>query len=287
MDSQSPKAIRLVRTGLLILAGALASACDQGSPAVPSDLTTTIDTVDGVIRVTNTGTPPEWQLVQVVSIGPKSLTDQGSPDEFGRVSSASMGPDGEVFVADAQYDEIRVFGLDGVHRRTFGRNGEGPGEFSGLYSVAWTGGPAPHSGPTPWARRGVFGAGRVPGPAPKCKVACRAPAFACFRWARTRTYGFALVEGPDGLEFAFVGHNSSGETGDTLRQLEQPPGPATGVVLRVRRGSELFHGPLPGRVGPAPGTRRRDVRCDDGQLPHRRHPGRIRYTEGDGTITAG
>ena len=243
MDSQSPKAIRLVRTGLLILAGALASACDQGSPAVPSDLTTTIDTVDGVIRVTNTGTPPEWQLVQVVSIGPKSLTDQGSPDEFGRVSSASMGPDGEVFVADAQYDEIRVFGLDGVHRRTFGRSGEGPGEFSALYSVAWTGDRLltldPHLG-----RVGEFSAqGEFLGQR-QMQGGVSGTGIRLFPVGTDETYGFALVEGPDGLEFAFVGHNSSGETGDTLRQLEQPPGPATGVFCEYEGGVSFFTVPF-------------------------------------------
>ena len=35
--------------------------------------------------------------------------------------------------------EVRIFGIDGVHRRTFGRDGEGPGEFARLYSVAWLG----------------------------------------------------------------------------------------------------------------------------------------------------
>ena len=164
----------------------LAAACARDAPAGNSDLTTTIDTIDGVIRVTNTGTPPEWQLTQVVSIGPKTLAvGDGGPEEFGRVSSASLGPDDEVFVADIQYDEIRVFGLDGIHRRTFGRSGEGPGEFSGLYSVAWTGDRLltldPHLG-----RVGELQPTASSLASDKRKVASRAPAFAFFRWVRTR-----------------------------------------------------------------------------------------------------
>ena len=122
---------------LVLLAG-IAAAC--GPETIPSgDLTITTDTVGGVVRVANTGTAPAWQLTPVVSIGPTSLAETGAPQEFGRVNSAALGPDGTVFVADGLNDEVRVFGLDGVHRRTFGRNGEGPGEFRSLYSLAWVG----------------------------------------------------------------------------------------------------------------------------------------------------
>ena len=65
--------------------------------------------------------------------------EQETPDEFGRVSAVALGPDGTVFVADDANSEIRVFGLDGAHLRTFGRDGEGPGEFRSLYSIAWFG----------------------------------------------------------------------------------------------------------------------------------------------------
>ena len=87
---------------------------------------------EGVTPVTNPGPAPPARLDLVVSIGPKTLTDTGSPDEFGRVSSVALGPDEEVFVADRLNREIRVFGLDGVHHSTFGRMGEGPGEFQSL-----------------------------------------------------------------------------------------------------------------------------------------------------------
>ncbi len=94
---------------------------------------------DSIIPVTNPGPAPPARLDLVVSIGPKTLTDTDSPDEFGRVSSVALGPNQEVFVADRLNREISVFGLDGVHHRTFGRMGEGPGEFQSLNSLAWAG----------------------------------------------------------------------------------------------------------------------------------------------------
>ena len=73
-------ATRIICPFTLILAVMLVLACDRDSTVRAGDLTTTFDTVNGVIRVTNTGTPPEWRLTQVVSIGPKSLTETGNQD---------------------------------------------------------------------------------------------------------------------------------------------------------------------------------------------------------------
>ncbi len=123
-----------------LLAATLAIACAQeDSTTNPGDIVTTFDTINAVIHVTNSGTPPAWQLTRVVSIGPESVTEEEAPDEFGGVTAVALGPGGTVFVADAVNSEIRVFGLDGSHIRTFGRAGEGPGEFGNIYSIAWVG----------------------------------------------------------------------------------------------------------------------------------------------------
>ena len=123
-----------------LLAATLPAACAEGDSTInPHTLTTTFDTINDVIHVTNSGTPAAWQLTRVVSIGPESVTEEEAPDEFGGVTAVALGPGGTVFVADAVNSEIRVFGLDGSHIRTFGRAGEGPGEFGNIYSIAWVG----------------------------------------------------------------------------------------------------------------------------------------------------
>ena len=125
MNLGSSGTLPLALPVLALLAGMAAACGPEITPA--GDLTITTDTVGGIVRVTNTGTAPAWQLIQVVSIGPGSLSETGAPEEFGRVNSATLGPDEAVFVADGFNDEVRVFGLDGTYRRTFGRTREGTG----------------------------------------------------------------------------------------------------------------------------------------------------------------
>ena len=202
----------------LAFALALTTGCAADSPAIAGDLTTTIDTVDGVIRVTNTGTAPEWQLTSVVSIGPKTLAvGDGGPEEFGDVWSAVLGPDNEVFIADRLHAEVRVFGLDGEHRHTFGRHGEGPGEFSSITSLAWVGdrlltldliggriGEFSADGETLGLRQapGRWGGG----------VALR-----FYPVGADEAYSVSHVRNDTGLTLVYVGQTSAGETGDTLR----------------------------------------------------------------------
>ena len=231
----------------LVFSLALAAACG-GDPASTDvgDLTISVDTVDGVIRVTNTGTAPEWRLTQVISIGPKSLTDTGSPEEFGNVTSVSLGPDEAVFVADRMNDEVRVFGLDGVHRRTFGRDGEGPGEFGSLYSLAWVGDRLLTLDPRV-GRIGEFSAqgdwlgqrnaaGGFSGSVDLIRL---------HTVGADETYATALVTVGTGSEVVLLGHDSRGETGDTLQfvRAEAPPGPAPMVICEFDGGTHFF--PVP------------------------------------------
>lgn len=216
----APGARAQVVCGLL----ALTIACDQRSPTSETgDLTTAIDTVNGVIRVTNTGDPPEWRLTQVVSIGPKSIAETGAPDEFGRVSSAALGPDESLYVADMLNSEVRVFGTDGAHRRTFGREGEGPGEFTGLYSVAWIGGRLLaldyHLGRiTEFSGDGeVLGERRMPG-----RISGHPSNLRFFHAGPDETYVITWVVAEGRRSRRFAGHDGGGATGDTLPFLASP-----------------------------------------------------------------
>lgn len=57
-----------------------------------------------------------------------------------QVSDGFVLPDGRIVIANAGSNEIRVFDASGVHEASWGRTGQGPGEFTALSGVArWPG----------------------------------------------------------------------------------------------------------------------------------------------------
>jgi hypothetical protein len=71
-------------------------------------------------------------LREVVRLG--SL--DGEHDAFGRVMDATLDSRGRIIVADDLAHHVVVFGPDGRHLRTLGRQGRGPGEFESPWKVA-------------------------------------------------------------------------------------------------------------------------------------------------------
>ncbi|HSH46590.1 MAG TPA: hypothetical protein VK966_12170 [Longimicrobiales bacterium] len=122
-----------------LLAPLLFAAVACSEPDGPADVgvTTTVDTVDGVVRVRNAGAAPEVSLRPVLAIGETGGVDAVSPEEFGRVRGVLADGDGRLFIGDGHAREIRVFGPDGAYLRTLGREGGGPGEVGGLHGLAW------------------------------------------------------------------------------------------------------------------------------------------------------
>ena len=87
----------------------------------------------GVTIVTNDPPAPDsrlpWQFSEhpALSIG---SVDSGDADDLYRVQDATLLADGRIVIANAGSGEIKVFHADGSHSGTWGRQGEGPGEFS-------------------------------------------------------------------------------------------------------------------------------------------------------------
>ncbi|MFO7893301.1 MAG: hypothetical protein R6U63_06195 [Longimicrobiales bacterium] len=128
--------MRSLGIAVLAVAGVSAVGCDGEDPA--HRLETTIDTVAATVHVIHRGGRADDKLEPVMEIGGVGgLTDAPSPEEFGRIARVVGDVDGRVYVSDQIPPEIRIFGPDGSHLRTVGREGAGPGELGGLYGAAW------------------------------------------------------------------------------------------------------------------------------------------------------
>jgi hypothetical protein len=121
--------------GLPALAPLLLVPACADPPPPASDLEIRLDTVAGIPHVRNLGEPASWDLEPVLRLGAL----EGGPEEFGRVRSLLADAEGRIYVAETMTNQVRVFSPEGRHERTFGRRGEGPGEFASLYSLAWMG----------------------------------------------------------------------------------------------------------------------------------------------------
>ena len=121
-----------------LVAAALTAAGCAGDAAARNDALR-VDTIGSVVYFRHAAPAAGDTLQPFVTVGRTMAAERGSPDEFGRITSIALGPDGNLFVADAQAHEIRVFAPTGEFLRGFGRSGEGPGEFLSLYSLAFLG----------------------------------------------------------------------------------------------------------------------------------------------------
>lgn len=82
---------------------------------------------------------PPWRLSDepLLSIGRRDGED---PYLLSRVAAARRLSSGEILIADGQSRQLRIFGPDGVFRRSYGRRGAGPGEFESFAYVSQTDG---------------------------------------------------------------------------------------------------------------------------------------------------
>lgn len=90
---------------------------------------------DGKIKVLNPDTPADAPVTLALN---KQWTAEGDSDDylFGVLTDVATDNEGNIYLLDAQLNEIMVFSPDGEYLQSIGREGEGPGEFrrpSGLF----------------------------------------------------------------------------------------------------------------------------------------------------------
>jgi hypothetical protein len=75
--------------------------------------------------------PPRIDSVPLLQIG----SEEPGPYQFAYVLDGLLSAGGEIVVVEASANEIRVFSSAGEHAATYGRQGDGPGEFRALFAV--------------------------------------------------------------------------------------------------------------------------------------------------------
>ncbi len=124
----------------LLLALGSSTACSPAESNAATMWSGTMDTlVGGAVSVSNPidgvwDSRTAWRVVEEVRIG--TLEGDG-PDMFGSIGSMEVDENGNIYVYERQALELRVFGPNGEHVRTVGREGGGPGEFKQVIGMDW------------------------------------------------------------------------------------------------------------------------------------------------------
>jgi len=123
-------AATMMMVGVMVACGA-----EEGEEA-GNGWTSAVDTIDSRVQVLNIppGAGPTATLVAEEELRIGTVSGTG-PTSFGRIRSVAVLPDGRLAVADAQAEEVRLFDPQGIHLRTLGGEGAGPGELSGMQGV--------------------------------------------------------------------------------------------------------------------------------------------------------
>ncbi len=136
------KRVRRIATNLLTplvvlsISGTVPMACTTRD-RTPIVSTTTVDSA-GVTIVTHSAAvlnaAPTWTVDSPTTV--VGGEDDREHYALFRVHAARFLDDGSIVVTNSGTQEVRIFGADGEYRRTIGKRGSGPGEFTTLW---WAG----------------------------------------------------------------------------------------------------------------------------------------------------
>lgn len=107
----------------------------------PSDAVVVTEVDSAGVRIVTSVGAHDLDSVWTVSTVPRlevGTLDGPEATRLFRVADAVRLPSGGIAVADGGSQEIRVFGVDGRHRESFGGRGDGPGDFQMITTLALT-----------------------------------------------------------------------------------------------------------------------------------------------------
>jgi len=129
---------RPIATAVLAVA-LVASACRDNRSTDSVEWSGTVDTLAGVIVVSNPARPlwrgaDSWRLEEELSIG----VIEGDPDyQFAGIADIEIDAAATIYVLDNRERRVAIYDSAGVFVTAFGREGEGPGEFESPFKLLW------------------------------------------------------------------------------------------------------------------------------------------------------
>ena len=122
----------ITRLATILALALFAIGCDGRSETSETGLHATIEDSAGITIVENARPAPDSRLPWVLGAQPSlsiGSVGGGGADQLFQVRDATRLGDGRIVIANSGSGELRVFNPDGSHAGTWGRRGEGPGEF--------------------------------------------------------------------------------------------------------------------------------------------------------------
>ncbi|PEN07993.1 hypothetical protein CRI93_06000 [Longimonas halophila] len=89
----------------------------------------------GSVNVSFSNSPEEWTATLDLRIGERN---DGADALLTTVSDLAVGENGTIYVVQPRESRVRVFDAEGELQDTWGRSGEGPGEFRNAKDIGWT-----------------------------------------------------------------------------------------------------------------------------------------------------
>lgn len=234
------KLVRRFPFASALLLGLAATACDGARQQEDPGAEVTVDSSGAHHVIRSSGTPAQWsaELVATISGDSSSSGEEG----FGSVRSLLLDSAGSVYVLDPSFVQISVFDSTGALSRRVGRKGNGPGEYTLPYSIAWLGDSLAVLDP---------GNSRIMLVGPDGQwvrqwTSQRISGDLSVRLYRTLPRGFwnyGHKAGPDGRGISLFVRVASDSRSDTLAIYRAPEVANTGALCRHASGGLSFFGP--------------------------------------------